>query len=42
MDCFTADFLLLFTEKRQNLAFGWVAFKNVLFKIVDHVTEKKY
>ena len=25
MDCFTADFLRLFTEKRQNLAFGWAA-----------------
>ena len=25
IDCFTAAFLLLFTEKRQNLAFGWTA-----------------
>ena len=23
MECFTADFLRFFTEKRQNLAFGW-------------------
>ena len=25
MDCFTADVLLYFTEKRQNLALGWAA-----------------
>ena len=25
MECFTADFLRFFTEKRQNLAFGWTA-----------------
>ena len=25
MGCFTADFLRFFTEKRQNLAFGWTA-----------------
>ena len=25
MECFTADFLQFFTEKRQNLAFGWTA-----------------
>ena len=23
MECFTADFLQFFTNKRQNLAFGW-------------------
>ena len=23
MECFTADFLRCFTEKRQNMAFGW-------------------
>ena len=23
LECFTADFLLLFTENCQNLAFGW-------------------
>ena len=23
MECFTADILQSFTEKRQNLAFGW-------------------
>ena len=23
MECFAADFLRFFTEKRQNLAFGW-------------------
>ena len=25
MDCFTADFLRIFNEKRQNLAIGWAA-----------------
>ena len=25
MECFTADFLQFFTEKGQNLAFGWMA-----------------
>ena len=25
MECFTADFLPFFTEKRQNLAFGLMA-----------------
>ena len=25
IECFTADFLHLFTKKRQNLAFGWTA-----------------
>ena len=25
MECFTADFLQLFTKNRQNLAFGWTA-----------------
>ena len=25
MDCFTADYLRCFTEKRQNLGIGWVA-----------------
>ena len=25
MECFTADFLRFFAEKRQNLAFGWTA-----------------
>ena len=25
MQCFTADILRFFTEKRQNLAFGWAA-----------------
>ena len=25
MECFTANFLRFFTEKRQNLAFGWTA-----------------
>ena len=25
MDCFTAHFLRLFTEGRQNLALGWTA-----------------
>ena len=25
MECFTADVLQFFTEKRQNLAFGWTA-----------------
>ena len=24
MECFTADFLRLFTKKSQNLAFGWM------------------
>ena len=25
MECFTADFLRFFTDKRQNLALGWTA-----------------
>ena len=25
MECFTTDFFQFFTEKRQNLAFGWTA-----------------
>ena len=26
MECFTADFLKIFTKKHQKLAFGWTAY----------------
>ena len=43
MECFTADFLKVFTKKRQNLAFGWTAgyfpsnpsISGILFKFLN-------